>query len=645
MITRREFSKIGLGMTVFSGSVHAMLGSGEGDDAHSILSPREWAGSRRVGIRVNGSYWGGNNEQIDMLSGNLNYSLPLVTAGGRGKYLKILCSYNSQIWEHDSKKTLAYANDVGFGYGWRIQIGSIVPKLSEKECVGYTFINNSGAEYPLSFSQGVWISLQGLYISYDPSKERLQFPDGTFWIMGCASSAGEADAGTKHPTLIQDRNGNQIIIRYMKGCDSNDINSSARIQEIQDSQAVDSASGRKTYSFIYDAGQVPHLLTIINHISNAEIWSFAYEAQNLSSPFGGHDGHGPIHILKCIQKETAPPQSFSYNSFGELQQVHMPYGACYRWDYVSGQNGVRRVIQRGIVLSQGKQEAIYKISTNNPKKSRYLTTLAEPHNFAKRIGSFDGDPQSSTYGLLSALEELDRYNKVLRRTTNLWKMTSSGVPYIGTISISLDPDTPDEAISKNEFDRDLFGNLVESKRYDFNILSKPIAVVRNRYMMDPSYISQGICNLLLTTSISNETETIELRRNQYDSTPLVDRSNLSEHDPYYGPSLTIRGNLTVSTVGEVYHRIKYDITGQIISFEDGVGSQLAFTDDKMENNTRIQKIIPNQNEALALQTMSTTNRKGVEILSPSGGKIEISADDCGRKMSVSNSDGIEESLS
>ena len=39
---------------------------------------------RRTGVRTNGAYWGGNGEQIDLLSGNLNFTLPLIRAQGRG---------------------------------------------------------------------------------------------------------------------------------------------------------------------------------------------------------------------------------------------------------------------------------------------------------------------------------------------------------------------------------------------------------------------------------------------------------------------------------------------------------------------------------------------------------------------------------
>jgi len=61
MITRREFSKLGLGVAAFSASTNTLFSANNkgGEPSSSAIPPKEWAGGRRVGIRVNGSYWGG----------------------------------------------------------------------------------------------------------------------------------------------------------------------------------------------------------------------------------------------------------------------------------------------------------------------------------------------------------------------------------------------------------------------------------------------------------------------------------------------------------------------------------------------------------------------------------------------------------
>ncbi len=73
---------------------------------------------RRVGVRPTGAYWGASPEQIDVLSGNLSYSVPLLKAQGRNGWgVGFALSYNSQNWRKDSGGTWELGRDVGYGYG------------------------------------------------------------------------------------------------------------------------------------------------------------------------------------------------------------------------------------------------------------------------------------------------------------------------------------------------------------------------------------------------------------------------------------------------------------------------------------------------------------------------------------------------
>jgi len=68
---------------------------------------------RQTGIRPNGAYWGGG-EQIDMRSGNLNYSIPLLKAQGRdGWGVTFALSYNSQLWRQDQGQVWKWAQTLG----------------------------------------------------------------------------------------------------------------------------------------------------------------------------------------------------------------------------------------------------------------------------------------------------------------------------------------------------------------------------------------------------------------------------------------------------------------------------------------------------------------------------------------------------
>ena len=77
-----------------------------------------------------------------------------------------------------------------------------------------------------------------MYAEYDSGAKRLYFTDGTFWQFDNTSAGTEEDSGTAYPTLMQDTNGNQILIRYKPGYGASWNNSSARIDQIEDVRAV-----------------------------------------------------------------------------------------------------------------------------------------------------------------------------------------------------------------------------------------------------------------------------------------------------------------------------------------------------------------------------------------------------------------------
>ena len=181
-MTRREFSKV-VGVTALATSAaHTAFGSvaNDGVSSSNASYQREWTGCRRVGIKKNAVSWGGGNENIDLLSGNLNFKLPVAMPASRGLSIGIDCSYNAQSWEDDSVGGRNHGIDSGFGHGWSVRIGSIVKQYSGNTVSGCTYVDGTGAEYPLTPSRGIWVSLQGTYVSYDEVKSRLRFPNGTY---------------------------------------------------------------------------------------------------------------------------------------------------------------------------------------------------------------------------------------------------------------------------------------------------------------------------------------------------------------------------------------------------------------------------------------------------------------------------------
>lgn len=85
----------------------------------------------RTGVRPSGNYWGSMGENIDLLSGNLNFNLPLLKAQSRGFGATFTLSYNSQQWRQDANGQWKHGVDSGYGWGWKLQAGALTPLYSD----------------------------------------------------------------------------------------------------------------------------------------------------------------------------------------------------------------------------------------------------------------------------------------------------------------------------------------------------------------------------------------------------------------------------------------------------------------------------------------------------------------------------------
>jgi hypothetical protein len=137
---------------------------------------------RETGVRPTGSYWGGTGEQIDMRSGNLNYTTPILKAMGRGSWsVGFNLTYNSQNWRQDPGGTWQVGEDVGYGYGWKLLAGSLLLITSPSGIAEFLFTDATGAQYHLNQNNGgIWTSTESIYVSFDSNAWVLHFNDGSF---------------------------------------------------------------------------------------------------------------------------------------------------------------------------------------------------------------------------------------------------------------------------------------------------------------------------------------------------------------------------------------------------------------------------------------------------------------------------------
>jgi RHS repeat-associated protein len=645
MITRREFGHIGAGVVALAGFAPALFlreveaqsiwPSGEGDDI------------RRIGVRRNGAYWGAGEEKIDLLSGNLSFSIPLIHARSRSAAARVRGSYNSQIWKQSLSGAKSFGSDSGSGYGWKIQIAAVVPKTKNGEINGYVFVDGTGAEYALIQNGQLWTSLDGHYITWDPGQSLLLFPNGSSLRFGSTSGSGEPDAGTLYPTLIECSNGNQILVSYLPGVGQGGSNTSSRISNIQDARAGYSGNGTSSYAFLYSSDRLPRLMSIVNSVNTGESYSFSYTSKQISSPFGrSEDGVQFASMLQAITYASGHQRSFSYNGYGELVEAQQPHGGVLSWDYrtftFQDGRGIREVSSRSLADPYGPSNthshAFSRDAGDGGGAVHSSAVITGPTESAQTRWTFVDDAGSPDRGLASTVESLSS-GSVVRRKSLTWSRTQSGIPYVSSHAVVLDPGTSSQKTASAEIVRDYFGNVTSHATFDYDSATTPSRVVTHSYLQDQAYLDGHILNRKLSTTVQGSGETLQVETRQYDTTPLTSRSGLAQHDSVsFHSGNTVRGNVTESYVGGVYKRVQYDTTGTPTAIQDSAGKQIALIPAEGTNNTLVGTIIPNGNANLGLQIQYQGGKPSV-VTKPNGAQTSFSYDAIGRTTGVTSPDG------
>jgi RHS repeat-associated protein len=616
--------------------------------------PPEGVDPRRVGVRPTGAYWGAAGERIDLLSGNLNFTLPLLRAQGRGgSGVTFALSYNSQSWRRDPGGTWKLGRDVGYGFGWRLQAGSLTPYWSDYWTIHhYVFTDSSGAEYRLDVNNnGVWTSREGIYLEYDSASERLYFPDGTFWVMGAISAGTEEDAGTRYPTIIQDTNGNQIYIRYHPGRGVPWPNSSARINEIEDVRArqIYWPVRYVTYAFTYNNDPIPHLTAIRNYIGTGEAYDFTYATAELYSPFSPPASYGPTAFLQRVSIWGLNlSHQFEYGTgAGELTRILLPYGASLRYQYrdftFAGGRTLREVQWRHLRASASAPEYSWTIARDeggDPRRSlHWWAQLFDPTGISK-VWWFWAEGPAWQRGLLAAVEDRTAQNTTGKRVESLsWTQDAAGNPYISAVLTTLDPNTPYQKQMRVEQTLDVRGNVTQLRVFDWGNLSQPARTFTYTYLTGSQYTSRRIYNRLVSATVSDGSQNVGLVWNSYDVYSLTNRTDLRNHDTAnYGANFLYRGNLTAQTGGPRPQYFWYDITGNptlVSAWPDGRDG-VAITTTSQTNYAapsvlRSDALNTNLNWTAFLGLASETG--------PNADTVSFTYDDFARPSSTTSPDG------
>jgi len=630
----------------------------------SVTTPAAGAiDPRQPGVKGTGSHWGAMGEQINMQSGNLNFSLPLVNAQARGGWSAAIgLSYNSQVWRKDTAATWRLGQDVGYGFGWKMMAGSVTPFWANYwNLHHWIFTDATGAEYRLDQnSGGVWTSRDSTYVSYDSNVNRLYFNDGSFWVMDSVSSGAEQDAGTRYPTVMQDSNGNQILLRYKTGLGVTWENSSARLDEVEDVRAVSCGCAPlryRTYSFSYNTDAIPHLNGIANYINTSEGYSFTYSAgQTLWSPFSGGGSHGTAQMLIGVTMSglgLTTTLEYGSNAAGELATVRFPYQGEIRWVYrdftYSGSRTYREVSSRQLLKEAGAAVTTYAITRNDSLDATLSAhseaVMADPGAVGRRKWLFQTSTASAYFGLVTSYEEQQMPGPVVKSKQDYtWTQDAAQRPYVNAVLNTIDPGQSYQKQSKTEQTLDGYGNLTQMKIYGFGSLVTAAKTYTNYYLTDSNYTSRYIRNRVIQADVTNGTETVS-RTASYDTLGVTTPTwgapvGARQHDgANYSGIFTYRGNAAVTNGPEGFRLHYSDYLGARWRTTDYYGHAVDNATNSGTNYAAPSTVTPNSTSSLAT-SMGYSSFLGLSsVTGPNGASASVTYDSYARPQGSNSPHG------
>ncbi|MCC7340221.1 MAG: hypothetical protein IT170_03965, partial [Bryobacterales bacterium] len=619
---------------------------------------------RRIGVSSLGSTWGAGGENIDLLSGNLNVALPVLSALGRGGYaVPLALHYNSQNWMESSGVGAHYGRYQGAGYGWRLQFGAIRPVLLGSNLSHYVYEDPTGTEYPLDIVSGtLWRSSQfAPVLEYDAATNRLWFKDGSFWQMDCVAASGEPDSNSRYPTLMQDTNGNQIYVRYLAGKNASWANSSARISEIEDVRAVDLGSTRRTYRFEYVAEQgypslPPRLYRIVLESGlTTEITTFTHSAVfTLKSPFTGVSTGVSARLLTGITVSAGGSTSFQYGAgdSGELTRMTFPYGGTIDYTHATAtysSKKIRAVTARALTPTAGGATYTYSFVRSGAGDIPASTQVIDASNASDKVWSFDTNPTSMYFGLWTQLDERERPSlSVKRRQAPAYDFHAPAKVFVKSVDTTMDPGTANAITARAGQWLDGYGNLVSSYGYQYTDLVNPAREMRFTYAHTLAggeygfYAANRLLNRLQKVELKNGANWIPLKQTTYGNALAVG----SGCSPYLKNFATgthcvggpLRANAaSVTAMGQTVN-FEYDITGNT-QRTWGAAPEVAESFGSGTNFTLPEVITPNNTPSLATSFSYNADFRATQTVAPNNAASQASYDAFGRVATSTSAAG------
>jgi YD repeat-containing protein len=546
---------------------------------------------------------GGSAE--DLLSGNYDWSLPILSLKGRaGLDLGLSLTYNSLDTWVKSGSYIKFEPDYSFpGPGFHLGFPTIEGTYYNDQAGAYFYLlvtpSGQNVELRRIDNSSTYEAMDSSYLQLIDEGSQLVLRSGD----GSQMTYVAWTTGEYRCTQVKDSNGNYITINN---------NSLGDITSIIDTLG---GSGR-TITFNYDSY---HNLTSITQPWHQDIqgqsqssethqWAtFGYTSKYIGTNFSNMTVSGPVNqnitVLSQVGLADGSQYSFDYNDYGQVNKITrktlgggtLNLSNYVSYDFTSSSSDCPRINARHDMAAQWNNDQPVTTTFGTDNGARTMTTPAYgPSGISLIYKEYYGSSTTWQKGLLTQAEWW--YGGAKQKyTTTQWTQDNinTGVNYLTNPRL-VETNIYDTSVSPNRQLRTGYGyysytrpsnSTVTLKSDQYDYLDPTTAYYRRvhfGWQLDSGYLSRGFTGLLHSIDVydhTNGTDVLKARTSfwyDYGGTYLVATTSPdtpTQHDPSYDFSYPWRGNVALTLRHDAddpdnnYSQVStsYNTTGSVVS--------------------------------------------------------------------------------
>ena len=221
-------------------------------------------------------------------------------------------------------------------------------------------------------------------------------------------------------------------------------------------------------------------------------------------------------------------------------------------------------------MSTGATELTYGIAFDPTANSIFHSwgLVDDPDGHSEKAWSFDTVATDPGFALANSAQSRLQHSTTTGETMAqpFFSLDAVGNPYVSELYTTVDYGNPTSLAKETTQTVDQYGNVTQMQTYGFGPVGGSLPLLRtytNTYLGTSAYKSLYIYNRLLTSTVTDGTNTTTLVTNTYDQTTPAAATGINEHSSQYGTTWMTRGNPTtvVSPSGTILYN--YDIAGNV----------------------------------------------------------------------------------